>query len=420
MPWVLLLFAITAVAQERPPRSVRLSFVPPPMEGVINLGIYDAAGKLVRVLHREADLDAFEPGTDALITTWDGKNDAGEALPPGQYSARGYVVGEVEVEGIGFFFNDWVKDEQSPRIQRIENIAAQVDESLLLLVTLADGSTTVLQCDEEGEISNDWRSTPPGLDFYSFVSPERRNLRVTDGALFLDVNNEEKTVQWPQLQTPQDAAYGTGNTVWVIDKAPSGDAPTEVKQFSTSGEFLRRLSLAPDEPQPRLIVASRAQDRIYLLEEKPGVQRLRALTHHATKSEADQPVSDWKVEFEKTITAHADFTIAKGEPALPTADAKPLPPSITVKLQPNPLERGRRSSLELTVGTDARTSFLRTADGLPLHTISETPHLKRVLLSRRSETAADVFQDDGAVVEQFRLTNLDQLVAFDCGAFELK
>ncbi|MBA3385084.1 MAG: hypothetical protein H0T95_00410, partial [Chthoniobacterales bacterium] len=62
---------------------------------------------------------------------------------------------------------------------------------------------------------------------------------------------------------------------------------------------------------------------------------------------------------------------------------------------------------------------LKTADGLPLESISETPHLTRAVLSPHSERSIDVFQDDGAVVEQFRVSGLDQMMAFDCGAFDL-
>src|SRR5881227_2736935 len=47
-----------------PARSVRISFVPPPMEGTISLGIYDKSGKLVRVLHQEAQLNEFAIGAD--------------------------------------------------------------------------------------------------------------------------------------------------------------------------------------------------------------------------------------------------------------------------------------------------------------------------------------------------------------------
>jgi hypothetical protein len=79
-------------------RSVRISFLPPPLEGTISVGIYDSNGKLVRVLHREAEIAEFEVGADALHTNWDGRNDAGEPLPAGKYSARGYVVGDLAVE----------------------------------------------------------------------------------------------------------------------------------------------------------------------------------------------------------------------------------------------------------------------------------------------------------------------------------
>ena len=40
-----------------PARSIRVSFVPPPLDGTISLGIYDAKGALVRVLFREADIN---------------------------------------------------------------------------------------------------------------------------------------------------------------------------------------------------------------------------------------------------------------------------------------------------------------------------------------------------------------------------
>jgi hypothetical protein len=82
-------------------RSVRISFVPPPMEGTISLGIYDQAGKLVRVLHQNAQLNDFTIGPDALVTRWDGKDDGNQDLPSGRYHARGYVVGPLKREDLG-------------------------------------------------------------------------------------------------------------------------------------------------------------------------------------------------------------------------------------------------------------------------------------------------------------------------------
>jgi hypothetical protein len=57
---------------------------------------------------------------------------------------------------------------------------------------------------------------------------------------------------------------------------------------------------------------------------------------------------------------------------------------------------------------------------LPLCTVSETPNLIRASIKKNGEKSVDVWQDDGAVVEQFRISNIDKTMAFDCGDFELK
>jgi hypothetical protein len=191
-----------------PARSVRISFVPPPLEGTISLGIYDGNGKLVRVLHQQAELNEFTIGADALVTKWDGKNDDGEDLPAGKYHARGYLVGRFKVEDLG-------------------------------------------------------QATAPPV--------------------------EDNT---------------TGN--------------------------------------------------------------------------------------------------------------------VKVKLMLNPLANDERPIVDLGVEFDDENSFLKTTDGLPLCTVSETPNLIREFIKKNSEKSVDVWQDDGAVVEQFRISNIDKMMAFDCGDFELK
>ena len=90
-----------STASPAAPRSVRISFLPPPLEGKISLGIYDATGKLVRILHQQASLNDFTVGADALVTSWDGKDDQGQDLPAGKYHARGYLVGPLKVQDLG-------------------------------------------------------------------------------------------------------------------------------------------------------------------------------------------------------------------------------------------------------------------------------------------------------------------------------
>jgi len=191
-----------------PSRSVRISFLPPPLEGTISLGIYDGNGTLVRVLHQQAELNEFTIGADALVTQWDGKDDDDEDLPAGKYRAHGYLVGQFKLEDIG-------------------------------------------------------EATPP-----------------------------------------------------------------------------------PVENEP--------------------------------------------------------------------------PISVKVRLMPNPLANNKRSIIDLVVGFDSDGSYLKTIDDLPLFMLSETPNLIRAFITKKSEKSVDVWQDDGTSVRQFRISNVDKMMAFDCGEFELK
>jgi len=199
--------SISPTPTPAPARNVRISFVPPPLDGNISLGIYDLTGKLVRVLHRQVPMEVFTIGADALQTKWDGKDDVGVDLPSGKYHARGYTVGMV----------------------RLENIS-------------------------------DPEKTPPPA---------------------------------------------------------SGD-------------------------------------------------------------------------------------------------------KITVKLVANPLVKNDRPNVDLTVGFDDTDSFLKTTDALPLYVINERNDITAVTFTKAGEKSMDVWQISGAGTEHFRLSNLDQMMAFDCGVFDLK
>jgi hypothetical protein len=374
-------------------RNIRISFVPPPLDGTISLGVYDAKGKLVRVLFREADINEFNIGNDALSTTWDGKDDAGENVPSGKYSAHGFVVGDLKIEGVGFFFNDWISSAEGPRFSRIRSLAMQ-DENLLLAVELV----------------------PPSAGHVLFgVAGKTVKLKDTDA----DAKAQTSPAAVTSDIDPIATVPGREASRWVIDRTEKGADTIEVKQFSSKGDFLRRLPVAPNEPQPKAIAASLTEDKIYLLEEDSTRQRVRGLSLTATKTEgSEHPVSEWKVDFEKSIVAHSEFSVADGKATVASA-AKP-PEKVKIKLQANPLLNDDRVTVEMMVGYDADGSFLKAADGLPLCTISETQELRRALLWLHDANALDVFQDDGAVVEQFRVNGVDQMMSFDCGGLELK
>ena len=401
-----LLSALTfAQAQEIPPpspsplptRLVRLHFALPPLEGTISLGIYDANRKLVRVLHREDEISDFTAGHDALETTWDGNDDAGNPLPAGRYRAHGYLVAEVKVEGVDEFFNDWVTDETSPHLAHISRIDAR-GNFLLLKATAADGKVVQLSFDPATDRLQPTPATPidqPDVSKYA--------------AALLD---------------PVAIANGKDGTVWAINHVAKGSPEVEIVQLSSNpqGQFtaLRKLSITPGDPQPIGIAASPNEDRIFLLEQSPAMERLRSLTLQATTAANDEAVSDWKVDFEKKIVAHANFALVNGmSVAMPNEQSK-APTTTLQKLRPNPLDRDRPGKVELAVGFDADGSFLKTSDGLPLRTVSDNAQIKRALIAPHGDQAVDIFQDDGAVVEEFRISQLDEMMAFDCGEFELK
>ena len=402
---VLLTMSLTARGQESPTpeptppppaRSVRISFLPPPLDGTISLGIYDAKGKLVRVLHREADINEFNIGTDALSTTWDGKDDAGGSAPAGKYSAHGFVVGDLKIEGVGFFFNDFVTSDDSPRVRQVSKVRLQ-DNELHLAADLIGDERATLVCDaKQGAFL---RKLPPD-------DPSQCN---------------EKT-PLPDVVQVTDCDLGMNGTLWLIDSLEGG-ARREIKQLSKTHELLRRMAIAEGEPQPQAIAASTSEDRIFLVEEGPQsrVNRVRALSLAGSKTDdANGAVSDWKTDFEKKIVEHQNFSIENGKPTPTNPTNKTPPEKMAVKLQPNPLLADARVTVELAVGFDEDGSFLKAGDGLPLCSVSETPKLTRALLAPHGSSALDVFQDDGAVVEQFRVTGVDQMMSFDCGGFELK
>lgn len=399
-----ILVVFVAEAQETPapvtppPRRVALRFAPPPLAGTISLGIFDSGGKLVRVLHREDAVSDFTAGHDALETSWDGNDDAGQPLPAGRYRARGFVVGDLQVEGVGYFFNDWVTDESSPHIAHVSQIEVR-DNLLALAATTADGKSAAFVFD------------PAGGKLVPAAAPSAPNDPQKFAAAFID---------------PLATAPGKDGTIWGISHVAKGGPEVEIVQLALApdGEVtvLRKLAVPPGDPQPAGLAASLQEERIFLREQSPAFERVRSLTLQATKTipgEAEA-ISDWKVDFEKKIVAHQNFALAEGKAVAAPNDKAEAPAAIAQPLRPNPLERDRPGQVVLAAGFDAAGSYLASSDGLPLRSVSENGQVHRALLAPHGENAVDFFQDDGAVVEQFRLSRLEQMMAFDCGEFELK
>lgn len=131
------------------PRSIRISFLPPPLEGTVSLGIYNSANQLVRILHQEASFDEFTIGADALQTKWDGTNDDGLAAPPGKYHARGFLIANMKIEELPASESPAPVDSSTPvRVKLVANPLEDNERPSVDLTAGADDENACIQTDD--------------------------------------------------------------------------------------------------------------------------------------------------------------------------------------------------------------------------------------------------------------------------------
>ncbi len=141
-------------------RGIEIRFVPPGAEGTVSLGIYASSGKLVRVLCDEWPLDKFRVGLDGLSVTWDGLDAAGRPVPPGAYSARGFIVGGADVRGEAFHFNDWIDEADSPRIVAVAARQLLPGGDILLAARLVGATGALVRYSPESDVR--WHNVVKG------------------------------------------------------------------------------------------------------------------------------------------------------------------------------------------------------------------------------------------------------------------
>jgi hypothetical protein len=407
--FLILLFAPHAVAQnEDSPKKpgVRITFLPPPMEGTLRLGIYDKKGRLVRVLAREATEKDFTVGADGFIAHWDGRDDAGKTLPAGTYDVRGYSVGAIEVEGVALHGNDWIADDDAPRPARIAELRVKAPDEIEAVLQTHDGAAQTFPIRFETQ--------PPTSALPADA------VKITAGQIALTMDGATRTFPLGEGETAIDATLGARDRLWVIVQTPAG---REVRAFTLDGEFLRRLAYESGDPQPQRILAARGtfaarwSEQIALLEENARLQRVRSLALPLPSTDGDAPL--WETVLEKTIWRGETFDAIKD--LLMRPDGKPFVPEkeFIVRLINNPLLKDEPTTARVTIGFNQRGSFLQTTDGLPLRRITEKPNLKWAVIGREgSGKLLTILQGDGAVVEEFRARKLANMMAFDAGDYE--
>ncbi len=364
------------------------------MEGTISLGIYDDGGKLVRILHREAEVGEFVAALNGLITHWDGNDDKGIACPPGKYHARGFKVGELDIQGVDFQANDWITDDDSPRISRITGLAV-APSGLLFIKTQTVGRVQALQ---PAVFSVAMKAAEADDE----PEPQLTPATEADFPVLTGTNGTSAT-------SGTSGTGATGGNTWTIDG-------TTLKELSPTGQVLHTLAAKPDGPVPVKLAASpSAAGPVYVLEENSAVQRLRALDFTGTP-----PTGEPRVIFTKEIRFSDRFEQVASTLVFP--DGKPFTsvPVLAVTLVPNPLMQDKPGAVQIAAAFDKTGSLLATADGLPLDHVSETTRLKWAVMGREEGSKiVTVFESDGAVVSEFTIARLANMMAFDAGDLEI-
>jgi len=233
-----------------------------PDEGRITLGVFDGSGKLVRLLHRLAKEEDFRAGLNGLITSWDGKNDAGEHVTSGHYHMRGYLVGDgVRVSGENFLFNDWAADNAFPGFNSIKDYSLLENGDVVLLAGAGpNGTSTGGMAAVPSHISdraeNKWALTaqrpPDDADGVPTQNPDK-------AAPFRDVPSGHVLARFSP-----DKGFA-----WSSEIRPTAAVPTRPGTDPVGRPLERRIILGPMpfHPQHSLLLAANSSNAFVITEE---------------------------------------------------------------------------------------------------------------------------------------------------------
>ena len=465
-------------AQDEESGASQLLFVPPPVEGVISLGVYDSKGKLVRVLKKASEIQNFKSASDGLVIDWDRNDAQGKPVPNGKYFARGVLIGDIKIEGVAFHLNDWVDSSLDPRIRKVLSATLLDTQRPAVLADASQPEVLVLEND----------GTPSrtiSLEFNPLtIKAAGVNLLLFDKAKMISINSTSGAeVSRQNLADIRDAdAFGdrtvvlSGNQIKYqsnaapLDLKPPAEnlfrcavlsssiivASKEANVWKLDGQEFAALDAG--EKGELLDMSAGASDSVWLLvktdtatlleqigssgkilreiELPPDlstVTRLGASRNDdallLTSDDGNtqrvvgirfQAVSEgksiWEKWFERTLTAFKFFDLKEGK--VVPADAKIDSPPVFVKPANNPMENTRQALFQLSIVTDETGAWVTSADGLPLLQVCGTKNIKQTRCLSDGANGLRVYTSDGTVVEEYHLTSLENLFRFDAGSFD--
>jgi FlgD Ig-like domain len=222
---------------------------------------------------------------------------------------------------------------------------------------------------------------------------------------------DSKWERVPLTIAASSLSFGFGDTFWVT-ATDEKDGKPFTGQFNRQGEFLRSYR---DEFSPVRVCASTAIEEIAVLEKSGTTQRLRVLSLGA---ETTNTPGEWIVDFEKVIQSCEKFGIVKGKLV---ADAGTVPQidGVEVALSGGGLSASAQK-LAVRVTSDQAGLWLTTKSGLRLAFLASQPNVRRVVIEFRPEKKIlIVYAGDGAVVAEYAVKGLANIVEIDAGDVEL-
>ena len=123
----------------------------------------------------------------------------------------------------------------------------------------------------------------------------------------------------------------------------------------------------------------------------------------------------WGKWFERELTDFKYFDLKDGKVVSAPGKSDSIP--VAVRPENNPLDNTRQANFQLVAAQQADGVWIETVDGLPLLPVSQNSKSVQIKWVADGASAMRVFVSDGAVVEEFRASGLQDLYRFDAGAF---
>lgn len=392
--------ADTPKPERLPSGNLKLVVALPQPEGTLSLGIFNAAGKIVKTLASEQEVSSLKSHLNGVELLWDGTGEKGLPVQGSTYRAKGFLVGDLSTQGEAFHGNDWATDPEPKRPKSITGLRFQDG---VFVISLKDAAGTAFV------------TTHPLVT--EKTTPSSPTPDPTAPVLARPPTPEPKEEFGIQCQAMD-------STQWRIEdgkamlKTADGIPLRQIKNLP--GEPVPiAVAAAPDAPVVALVEQSRDRTRVRILRFRPlPGEKWKPTINPATKTAVtDTGVNIWQTIFEhQIINTESQSAAAKWLPSLKKA---PASGKIKVPLTASSIDTNQNPSAEVAASFDDEGLQLRSADGLLLRRITSTVGIKWTCLAIDSADRSKLllFQSDGAVIEEFSLPLPLAATPLDAGSF---